>query len=109
LFGVERHRDELPQCVADKHIAKLRDVKGTLETEAREASKAAPEPKAQLNMTDPESRITHNSGKECVQAYARAATDSKDQVIIAQSVSSCPDDLQQLKPMVKQLRDDAGR
>jgi len=68
------------------------------------------DPKAQRNFTDPESRIMHKSGKEYVQAYnAQAAVDSTAQVIVAQSLSNCRNDVQQLEPMVKQIKENTGR
>lgn len=110
--GRERRGDELPEWVADKQrrIAKIREARQALEAEARAAGKPAPEPKAQRNFTDPESRIMHKSGKEYVQAYnAQAAVDSKAQVIVAQGVSNCANDVQQLEPMVKQIKANTGR
>jgi transposase len=110
--GGERRGDELPEWVADKQrrIAKIREARKALEAEARAAGKAAPEPKNQRNFTDPESRIMRKSGKEYVQAYnAQAAVDSEAQVIVAQGVSNCATDVQQLEPMVKQIKVNTGR
>ena len=74
------------------------------------AGKAAPDPKAQRNFTDPESQIMHKSGKEYVQAYnAQAAVDSQAQVIVAQSLSNAATDVQQLEPMVRQIKQNTGR
>jgi len=67
--------------------------------------RAAAEPKAQRNFTDPESRIIRKSGKEYVQAYnAQAAVDSTAQVIVAQSLSNSATDVQQLAPTMKQIK-----
>ena len=110
--GRERRGDEMPQWVADKQqrIAKIREAREALEMQAREAGQAAPDPKAQRNFTDPESRIMHKAGKEYVQAYnAQAAVDSTAQVIVAQSLSNCRNDVQQLEPMVKQIKENTGR
>ena len=110
--GRERRGDELPDWVADKQrrIAKIREAREALEADARAAGKPAPEPKAQRNFTDPESRIMHKSGKEYVQAYnAQAAVDCGAQVIVAQGVSNCANDVQQLAPMVKQIKVNTGR
>jgi transposase len=110
--GRERRGDELPEWVADKQrrIAKIREAREALEAEARAAGKAAPEPKDQRNFTDPESQIMHKSGKEYVQAYnAQAAVDSKAQVIVAQGVSNSATDVQQLEPIVKQIKANTGR
>lgn len=110
--GRERRGDELPEWVADKQrrIAKIREAREALEADARAAGKPAPQPKAQRNFTDPESHIMHKSGKEYVQAYnAQAAVDSEAQVIVAQGVSNCANDVQQLVPMLKQIRVNTGR
>jgi transposase len=110
--GGERRGDELPEWVADKQrrIAKIREAREALEAEARAAGKAAPEPKDQRNFTDPESQIMRKSGKEYVQAYnAQAAVDAEAQVIVAQGVSNCANDVQQLEPMVKQIKANTGR
>lgn len=109
--GGTRRGDELPQWVADKErrIEKIREAKAALEAEARVAGKEAPAPKAQRNFTDPESRIMVSS-KEFVQAYnAQAAVDAEAQVIVAQSLSNSATDVQQLAPMVKQIKQNTGR
>jgi hypothetical protein len=50
------------------------------------------------------------SGKEFVQAYnAQAAVDAEAQVIVAQSLSNCASDAQQLEPIVKQIKANTGR
>jgi transposase len=98
--GDTRRGDELPDWVADKQrrITKIREAR------------AAPEPKAQRNFTDPESRIMRKSGKEYVQAYnAQAAVDSTAQVIVAQSLSNSATDVQQLAPTLKQIKQNTGR
>lgn len=110
--GAARRGDELPDWVADKQrrIVKIREAREALQAEASAAGKAAPQPKAQRNFTDPQSRIMHKSGKEYVQAYnAQAAVDSEAQVIVAQSLSNCPNDVQQLAPMLKQVKANTGR
>lgn len=110
--GRERRGDEMPQWVADKQqrIAKIREAREALERQARTAGQPVPDPKAQRNFTDPESRIMRKSGKEYIQAYnAQAAVDSTAQVIVARSVSNCANDVQQLEPMVRQIKANTGR
>lgn len=73
----------------------------------RKASKSvAPDPKAQRNFTDPESRIMwHTSSKSFDQSYnAQAVVDSEAQIIVAASVTQEGNDKQQLVPMVKEVR-----
>jgi transposase len=112
LHGATRRGDEMPGWVADKQqrITKIREAREALETEARAAGKAAVDPKAQRNFTDPESRIMRKSGKEYVQAYnAQAAVDSTAQIIVAQSLSNNATDVQQLAPTLKQIKQNTGR
>ena len=112
LHGATRRGDEMPGWVADKQqrITKIREAREALEAEARAAGKAAVDPKAQRNFTDPESRIMRKSGKDYVQAYnAQAAVDSTAQVIVAQSLSNNATDVQQLVPTLKQIKQNTGR
>ncbi|MFZ1919982.1 MAG: IS1182 family transposase [Terriglobales bacterium] len=112
LHGAARRGDEMPNWVADKQqrIIKIREAREALEAEARAAGKAAVDPKAQRNFTDPESRIMRKGGKEYVQAYnAQAAVDSTAQVIVAQSLSNNATDVQQLVPTLKQIKQNTGR
>jgi hypothetical protein len=112
VHGAARRGDEMPGWVADKQqrITKIREAREALEAEARAAGKAAVDPKAQRNFTDPESRIMRKSGKEYVQAYnAQAAVDSTAQVIVAQSLSNNATDVQQLAPILKQIKQNTGR
>jgi hypothetical protein len=100
-----RRGDELPEWVADKQarLEKLRAAKAALEAEAHGAGRGAPQPKAQRNFTDPDSRIM-KSGKDFVQGYnAQAAVDHAAQVIVAQGLSNSPTDVQQLEPIVARL------
>ncbi|MGH9434035.1 MAG: IS1182 family transposase [Terriglobia bacterium] len=66
---------------------------------------AQPEPKAQRNFTDPESRIMKDGAtKEFVQAYnAQAVVDSQAQVIVVAAVTQQANDKKQLVPMLAQV------
>ena len=69
-----------------------------------------PEPKAQRNFTDPESRIMKDGAtKEFVQAYnAQAAVDSHAQVIVGAAVTQEANDKKQLVPMLKEVKVQMG-
>jgi Transposase DDE domain len=68
-----------------------------------------PEPKAQKNFTDPESRIM-KSKDGFVQAYnAQIAVDGTAQVIVAQDVTQSPVDSGQLVPMTDAIETNLGR
>jgi transposase len=68
-------------------------------------TQATPDPKAQRNFTDPESRIMKDGAtKGFVQAYnAQAAVDGHAQVIVAAAVTQAANDKQQLVPLLAQV------
>jgi transposase len=116
-YGSERRGDELPEELRhrESRLKKIQEAKAALEKKAREeaqqagradAEQAVPEPKAQRNFTDPESRIMLDSSKAFVQAYnAQAAVDHESQVIVAAEVVQAANDKGQLVPMVEQVCD----
>jgi transposase len=68
-----------------------------------------PDPKAQKNFTDPESRIM-KSKDGFVQAFnAQAAVDSEAQIIVAQGVTQDVNDKHQLVPMTGAIETNLGR
>ena len=71
---------------------------------------AAPDPKAQKNFTDPDSRIMPDGAtKAFVQAYnAQAAVDGDSQVIVACAVTQQTNDKAQLVPMVQEIEKNLG-
>ncbi len=73
---------------------------------------ATPDPKAQRNFTDPESRIMPDGANKgsFIQAYnAQAAVDSHAQVIVAADITQQSNDSQQLVPMIAQVQANVGR
>jgi transposase len=79
--------------------------------QAPDPEQAKPEPKAQRNFTDPDSRIMKDGAtKEFVQAYnAQAVVDSHAQVIVVASVTQEANDKKQLVPMLEQVKVLTGR
>ncbi len=124
-FGADCTGDELPEWVKDKQkrLEKIREAKAALEAEAAAAKQSddtkpsgtkggrppknppgVPQDKAQRNFTDPESRIM-KSGDGFVQAYnGQIAVDADSQVIVAQHLTNAPTDVQQLAPLVAQIK-----
>jgi transposase len=76
-----------------------------------DTEQAKPEPKAQRNFTDPESRIMKDgASKSFEQCYnAQAAVDSTAQVIVAAAVTQQTNDKQQLVPMMQKTIENTGR
>jgi hypothetical protein len=135
--GRSKRGDELPEWVANKQrrLEKIREAKERLENEAKERAKelaaeraekerqlghplsgkapkaldGVPEPKAQANFTDPESKIMKaRSGFE--QAYnCQAAVDADSQVIVATAVVAEQSDNHQLEPLLNQVEELVGR
>ena len=114
LYGDARG-DELPPELRTREgrLAKIRAAKAALEAEARQRTgdpDAVPEPKAQRNFTDPQSRIMRSKPDGWVQAYnAQAAVDETAQVIVATSVTADPTDTRQLPAMVDAIKANTGR
>jgi hypothetical protein len=78
--------------------------------QAPEPEQAKPEPRAQRNFTDPDSRIMKDGAtKEFVQAYnAQAVVDGEAQVIVVASVTQEANDKKQLVPMLKEVKVQMG-
>jgi transposase len=126
-FGADRRGDEMPAWVSskEKRAEKMRAAMAELEAEARaeakekaekagkstrskEVREAKPDDKSQRNFTDPESRIMKTSNG-FVQAYnCQAAVDSKNQIIVAQSVTNEANDKRQLIPMLDEIKRNCG-
>jgi transposase len=76
---------------------------------AQAEPEATPQPKAQRNFTDPESRIMRGPDGFLQGYNAQAAVDAKAQIIVAHGLSDCSADSGQLEPMVKAIRANTGR
>ena len=137
LYG-KRRGDELPEelATAEKRLQVIKKAKAELEEEARQRQEqlqkeqeakpkpkkkrtrksknkknnpGEPDPKAQKNFTDPESRIMKSSDKSFIQAYnAQATVDTKSQIIVAADVTIQANDCNQLQNQIKQVKENTG-
>jgi hypothetical protein len=114
---LEAQAREQAQRDADEARAKLAaraqrvgSAKGGVPT-IPDPEQARPAPKAQLNFTDPESRIMLDGAtKGFVQAYnAEAAVDAAAQVIVACGVTQAATDVQQFLPVLAQIQAHVGQ
>ncbi len=132
-YGKDSRGDELPEGLRSSAERKkrLRECKQRLEEEAHEAKQAqeekiaqrakeeeesgekkrgrkpldpeeAVDKEAKANITDPESRIM-KTRKGYVQGYNAQAVVTKEQVIVAAEVTQEENDVNQLRPMMKEM------
>ena len=132
-----RRGDELPKHLGtqQKRLEAIRKAKQALEEEARQKKceeqeerrqaaeqegrdfhprtnpeEAVPDPKAQRNFTDPESRIMKGSGQNFVQGYnGQAAVDSENQIIVAADLTNQASDTPHLPGMIQQTVENLGK
>ena len=124
--GPDRHGDELPDELARRQsrLAKIQGARKLLEERARveaaeEAarrqaegksppkvppSEAVPDPRDQINFTDPGSRIMRASNKGWDQCGNAQAVTNEHQIILAADVPDQANDVRQAVPMVDQTR-----
>jgi transposase len=116
-YGADRRGDELPAELQrrESRLARIREAKKVLEARAKDeaiakeqpAESAKPDPKAQYNFTDPESRIMKGPDG-FVQAYnAQVAVDDLH-LIVGQAVTQACNDKQQLVPMIATITHQSG-
>jgi hypothetical protein len=109
-----RQRAEAEAKIAERREQEAETGKkaGGHDPQAPDPEQAKPEPKAQRNFTDPDSRIMPDGANKgsFVQAYnAQAAVDSQAQVIVAAEITQQTNDSQQLIPMIEQVAANVGR
>ena len=134
LHGREARGDELPAELArrETRLAKIQEAKKALEEQALAASQVeegrrqakddarraagetprarapidpTPEPKAQRNFTDPESKIMKVSNKGFEQCGNAQAVCNEEQIIVAADVTDQANDKRQVQPMVSQAQE----
>lgn len=124
--GQDRTGEELPDELArrETRLKKIEAAKAALEAAARQQARdhaaqleaagktprkdpeaAVPDPKAQRNFTDPDSRIMKTSNKGFDQCGNAQAVVNEAQIIVAADVTNQTNDVQQVIPMLEQTRE----
>jgi transposase len=116
-YGADRRGDELPAELQrrESRLKRIREAKRVLEARAKEEAAATgqptdtakPDPKAQYNFTDPESRIMKGPDG-FVQAYNVQVAVDELQLIVGQSVTQETNDKKQLLPMITTIAQQSG-
>jgi transposase len=110
----EARGDELPAALRTRQgrLRKLREARAALEAEARERTgdpDAVPDPKAQRNFTDPDSRIMLSKPDGFIYGYnAQAVVDAEHQVIVAADLDASTTDVAHLPALVDQVEGNTG-
>jgi len=126
IYGENRRGDEMPDWVADKQerLKRLQQAQAELEAEAQAEKERGPDPEksrhtnkptgkpadtTQYNFSDPDSGLMRTK-EGFIQGYnAQAAVDTHCQVIVAQTLTTSTNDMQQLVPLLKQIRSNLRR
>jgi transposase len=116
-YGTDRRGDELPAELQrrESRLKRIREAKRALEARAKAeataqgepAESAKPDPKAQYNFTDPESRIMKGPDG-FVQAYNVQVAVDELQLIVGQAVTQETNDKKQLMPMITTIEQQSG-
>jgi transposase len=116
-YGSDRRGDELPVALQrrESRLQRIREAKLALEARAKAEAAAAgkptesvkPDPKAQYNFTDPESRIMKGPDG-FVQAYNVQVAVDDLQLIVGHAVTQETNDKKQLMPMVTIIAQQSG-
>jgi hypothetical protein len=116
-YGANRRGDELPAALQrrESRLRRIREATQVLEARAKDAAAAAgqpsegatPDPKAQYNFRDPESRIMKGPDG-FVQAYNAQIAVNAQQLIVGQAVTQETNDKKQLVPMIATVEQQSG-
>jgi hypothetical protein len=68
-----------------------------------------PQPSAQRNFTDPDSRIMKRDGAYLQGYNCQCAVDSKHQIIVAEAVTNQAPDQEHLRPLILRIQENLGR
>jgi transposase len=116
-YGPDRRGDELPEELQrrESRLTRIREATRALKARAKAdaaakgqpVDSAKPDPKAQYNFTDPESRIMKGPDG-FVQAYNAQIAVDEQQLIVGQAVTQETNDKKQLMPMVTIIEQQSG-
>jgi transposase len=116
-YGADRRGDELPAELQrrETRLQRIREATRALKARAKEdaaakgepAEAVKPDPKAQYNFTDPESRIMKGPDG-FVQAYNVQVAVDERHLIVGQSVTQETNDKKQLLPMITIIAQQSG-
>src|SRR6202011_1284903 len=116
-YGTDRRGDELPAKLQrrESRLKRIREATRALKARAKEEAaakgqpveSAKPDPKAQYNFTDPESRIMKGPDG-FVQAYNVQVAVDEQQLIVGQGVTQETNDKKQLLPMITIIEQQLG-
>jgi transposase len=116
-YGPDRRGDALPAELQrrESRLQRIREATRALKARAKEdaaakgqpVDSAKPDPKAQYNFTDPESRIMKGPDG-FVQAYNVQVAVDEQQLIVGQAVTQETNDKKQLLPMIRTIEQQAG-
>jgi transposase len=116
-YGADRRGDELPAELQrrESRLKRIREAKRALEARAKAeaaasgqpVASATPDPKAQYNFTDPESRIMKGPDG-FVQAYNVQVAVDELQLIVGHAVTQETNDKKQLLPMITTIAQQSG-
>jgi len=116
-YGADRRGDELPAELQrrESRLQRIREATRVLKARAKDEAaakgepieSAKPDPKAQYNFTDPESRIMKGPDG-FVQAYNVQVAVDERQLIVGQTVTQDTNDKKQLMPMITRIEQQSG-
>jgi len=116
-YGADRRGDELPAELQrrESRLQRIREATRALKARAQDEAaakgepveSATPDPKAQYNFTDPESRIMKGPDG-FVQAYNVQVAVDERQLIVGQTVTQDTNDKKQLMPMITAIEHQSG-
>jgi transposase len=121
-YGPENMGDDLPAELQrrEERLRRIREAKRALEERARAEAEAEgkdeeepetvkPEPKAQYNFTDPESRMLKGPDGFLQGYNAQIAVEPMLQLIVGQGITQQANDKRQLLPMLRKVKEQSGQ